>query len=65
MTDKQKLAKAIKVIKTLRQDAKLALNNSWDRSDHGFESQLILIDTFFNEIEDKPKGKLKQIKLDI
>lgn len=31
-------------LKTLREDAEMALNDSWNRSDEGFEAQLILID---------------------
>jgi hypothetical protein len=28
----------------LRKDAEMALNNEWDRTDSGFEAQIILID---------------------
>ncbi len=65
MTDTQKLKKAISIIKTLREDAKLALNNDWDKSNSGFENQIILIDSFFNEINKKQEGLLKQIKLNL
>lgn len=65
MTDKQKLAKAIVLIKTLKQDAKLALDGAWDKSDDGFEDQIILIDRFFNEINKEETGPLKQIKMPI
>lgn len=64
MTDKQKLNRAILLIKALRQDAKLALNGGWDRSDEGFEDQITLIDTFFSDINKEDEGgKLKQIEL--
>lgn len=65
MTDKQKLTKALKLIKTLKQDAKLALSGKWDKSDDGFEDQIILIDRFFNEINNEEKGPLKQIKMEL
>jgi hypothetical protein len=65
MTDKQKLKKAISALKTLKQDAKLALSGDWDRSDHGFECQIYLIDDTLKEIENDqgPKSKFKQTKL--
>jgi len=66
MTDKEKLKKAVKIIKTLKEDAKLALKGAWDRSDQGFEDQIILIDTFFSEIEkDEEESKFKQGKLEL
>jgi len=60
MTD---LDKAKKLLKTLRQDAKLALSGSWDKSDEGFEAQIHLIDQFFNDCNKQPKSKFKQKKL--
>lgn len=63
MTDKEKLKKAIEVIKTLKEDAKLALSGHWNKSDEGFQDQLLLISKFFVEITGEPKGKLKQGKL--
>ena len=65
MTDKQKLAKAEKLIRTLKQDAKLALSGAWDKSDSGFEDQITLIDRFFDEIKNEKKGPLEQLKLKI
>lgn len=66
MTDKQKLAKAIKVIKMLEKDAELALDGDWDKSDTGFEAQLIIISAFFREInKEEEEGPLKQIKMPI
>ena len=40
---------AIEVIKTLREDAVMALDGDWDRTDRGFEDQIIMIDNFLNE----------------
>ena len=34
----------ISTLNTLRQDAEMALNGEWDRTDSGFEAQIILID---------------------
>lgn len=65
MTDKQKLAKATKLIKTLKQDAKYALRGAWDKSDDGFEDQITMIDRFFDEIKDEEKGPLKQLKMEL
>lgn len=65
MTDKQKLAKAIKLIKMLEKDAELALDGAWDKSDSGFEAQLVVISAFFREINKEEKGPLKQIKMPI
>jgi hypothetical protein len=39
---------AINLIKTLREDAVMALDGRWDRSDDGFEDQITLIDKFLN-----------------
>ncbi len=65
MTDKQKLDAALKVIKTLREDAKLALSGDWNKSDDGFESQMLLIDKFYKLINEPPRSKFKQTKMDI
>ena len=35
---------AIELIKTLREDAELALDGGWDKSDDGFRDQISLID---------------------
>lgn len=64
MTDKEKLNKAIALIKTLKKDAKMALNGSWDRTDGGFEDQITLIDRFLDSLEDKEQpSKFTQTKL--
>lgn len=65
MTDREKLKKALIVIKTLKQDAKLALSGAWNKSDDGFEDQITLIDMFFNEIrkDDEEGKKFRQTKL--
>jgi hypothetical protein len=34
----------VSVLKTLKEDAEMALSGDWDRGDHGFEAQIILID---------------------
>ncbi len=34
----------VSTLNTLRKDAEMALNNEWDRTDSGFEAQIILID---------------------
>ena len=34
----------INALETLREDAEMALNNEWDRTDSGFEAQISLID---------------------
>ena len=33
----------INALETLREDAEMALNNEWDRTDSGFEAQISLI----------------------
>jgi hypothetical protein len=35
----------ISTLNTLREDAEMALNGQWDRTDGGFEAQIILIDS--------------------
>ena len=40
-----------KALLTLREDAEMALNNDWDRSDSGFEAQLEIIDEALKELE--------------
>jgi hypothetical protein len=66
MTDKQKLKEAIKVIKTLRKDAEMALSGEWQitgypgmgldsDSAEGFEAQIQNIDRFLNSIKDDTK----------
>jgi hypothetical protein len=44
MTDKQKIEELKSVLETLREDAEMALDDRWDRSDYGFECQIELID---------------------
>jgi hypothetical protein len=34
----------VSVLKTLKEDAEMALSGDWDRGDYGFEAQIILID---------------------
>jgi len=37
------------LLRTLRQDAEMALNDDWDRSDEGFISQIELIDRLLDQ----------------
>lgn len=50
MNDKEKLEEAKSILKTIYEDATMALKDEWDRTDDGFESQQILIQRFFNSI---------------
>lgn len=64
MTDKQKLKEAIRLLKIVKQDAKLALSGRWNRGDDGFTAQIQLIESFFDKIESPPpETKFKQGKL--
>ena len=65
MTDKQKLDKAVKLIKSFKTDAKMALSGAWDKGNEGFEAQIWAVDKFLLEINQPPKSKFKQTKLDI
>ena len=51
MNEQEKLQEAISVLKTLLEDARMALDNKWDRSDSGFEAQITLIENTLSEIE--------------
>ena len=44
LTDAQKIDLMKKNLLTLREDANMALSDSWDRNDSGFEAQIELID---------------------
>ena len=46
--DKELIRKALI---TLREDAEMALNNEWDRSNKGFEAQLDIIDEALKELD--------------
>lgn len=37
------------VLRTIREDANMALSDEWDRSDDGFESQISVINSVINE----------------
>lgn len=41
---------AVKIILTLKQDAEMALNEEWDKSDEGFKAQISIIDKFLTEL---------------
>lgn len=58
------LKEAVKILRTLKQDAKLAISGFWDKSDDGFRCQIQLIDKFLSSIHNKKlKSKFKQTKL--
>lgn len=58
------LTEAVKILKTLKQDAKLAISGFWDKSDDGFRCQIQLIDNFLSRLDNKKlKSKFKQTKL--
>ena len=40
----------IDTLNTLREDAEMALDGRWDKSDHGFESQIMVIDQMLNKL---------------
>lgn len=46
MDESTLLEEAIRTIKILREDAEMALNGRWNKSDSGFRDQLTLIDNF-------------------
>ena len=43
----------ISLLKTLRKDAHMALNNEWDRSNDGFRCQILLINEMLNKLKTK------------
>ena len=43
---------ALSLIKSLWEDANMALDGDWDRSDEGFKAQIELIEKFLNKLED-------------
>jgi hypothetical protein len=48
----------IEILNILFEDAEMALNGDWDRSDEGFEAQITLIDECLTKIEnDNRKNK--------
>lgn len=52
MTDKKKIEELIDLIITLRNDAEMALNGKWDKSDDGFKDQIYFIDKKLEELGD-------------
>lgn len=50
MTDKEKIEKLIELALTLEEDAQMALDGTWDKSDDGFEDQVVLINQTLMEI---------------
>jgi len=58
------LKEAVRILKILQQDAKLAISGFWDKSDDGFRCQIQLIDNFLSSLHNKKsKSKFKQTKL--
>lgn len=58
------LKEAVRILKILKQDAKLAISGFWDKSDDGFRCQIQLIDNFLSSLNNKKlKSKFKQTKL--
>jgi hypothetical protein len=62
---RDKLKEAVALLKTLREDAKLALSGDWDKSEEGFRAQIESIDKFLDSLDKKDDGKFKQTKLDL
>lgn len=44
---------AIEILKNIKLDAKMALDDRWDRSDDGFITQIEIIEEFLNSLEDE------------
>lgn len=55
MTDKQKIEELISALETLKEDAEMALDGSWDvnttEGKEGFEDQIELIDDTINKVK--------------
>lgn len=49
-TNDKHLHKSLEILKNIYIDANMALEDTWDRSDSGFEAQIQLIEEFFNEV---------------
>ena len=47
-----KLQQAIELLKGLKEDAEMALDGRWDKSDDRFEAQINLIDSFLTLINE-------------
>lgn len=44
MTDKEKIKELIEILEVLKEDAEMAINGDWDKSNEGFQDQIDLID---------------------
>lgn len=44
---------AIEILKNIKLDAEMALDDRWDRSDDGFVTQIEIIEEFLNKLEDE------------
>ena len=42
---------AIEILKNIKLDAEMALDDKWDRSDDGFKTQIDIIQDFLNKLE--------------
>lgn len=57
MKDKMKnnnniMNEILSVLETLKEDAEMALEGTWDKSDDGFEAQITLIDKIILKIQE-------------
>lgn len=60
MTDKQKITVLLNALNIVKEDAEMALDGNWDKSDEGFQDQ---IDFINKTIESLDKPFSEQLKL--
>lgn len=51
MNNNEKILESIRILKLLKDDAKMALSGEWDRSTEGFKSQIYVIDKALKELK--------------
>ena len=51
MNNNEKILESIRVLKLLKDDAKMALSGEWDRSTEGFKSQIYVIDKVLKKLK--------------
>lgn len=51
MNNNEKILESIRVLKLLKEDAKMALSGEWNRSTEGFNSQIYVIDKTLKELK--------------
>ncbi len=51
MNNNEKILESIRVLKILKDDAKMALSGEWNRSTEGFKSQIYVIDKALKELK--------------